>query len=266
MKRIVLCADDYGQAPAISQAIITLITHQRLSASSCMVNTPYWPEHAANIVPFRHQIDIGLHLNLTEGNALSKQFVDKYGKKLIPLPLLLLKAMMRGLDRKAIEAECQAQVERFMDIMGFAPAFIDGHQHVHQFPIIRESLLEVYRAQLINFKPYIRWVGAQGKSFKKRVIRSTGGRVFRELLERSQIPHNRSFAGIYSFSRAHQYAKLFPLFLNQSKDQGIIMCHPGLADRADKISQARMYEYAYLLDLAFPKICQQHNVLVTRFS
>jgi predicted glycoside hydrolase/deacetylase ChbG (UPF0249 family) len=63
-KRIVLCADDYGQAPAISQGIIELLNQSRLSATSCMVNMPDWPVSAKELLPFINYVDLGLHFNL----------------------------------------------------------------------------------------------------------------------------------------------------------------------------------------------------------
>ena len=90
-KRIVLCADDYGQAPAISDGIIELLKDQRLSAVSCMTNTPDWPIYAKNLLPFRLERDIGLHFNLTEGKPLSEQFRAKYGDQLFTLSTLMRK-------------------------------------------------------------------------------------------------------------------------------------------------------------------------------
>src|SRR5436190_22116683 len=102
-KNIVLCADDYGQAPAISKGIISLLEKGRLSAVSCMVNMPGRPEAALWLQPFADQADMGLHFNLTEGKPLSQSFKNAYGDGLIPLNTLLRKAFLRQLDQTVIE-------------------------------------------------------------------------------------------------------------------------------------------------------------------
>src|SRR5262245_51710288 len=109
MKNIVLCADDYGQAPPISAGILSLIKHRRLSAVSCMVNTPFWREHAQWLKPYSSQIDIGLHLNLTEGKPLSETYQAVHGDTFFPLPTVLRRTFLRVLNQDAIAAECQAQ-------------------------------------------------------------------------------------------------------------------------------------------------------------
>jgi chitin disaccharide deacetylase len=103
MKKITLCADDYGQNQSISQAIIALFEKNRLSATSCLTSSLFWPEHAKWLQPFANQVDIGLHFNLTEGKPLSHDMLSAHG--FLPLSQLILKAYARRLNREAIEAE-----------------------------------------------------------------------------------------------------------------------------------------------------------------
>src|SRR5688572_11966045 len=110
-KRIVLCADDYGQALAISEGIVNLLSAQRLSAVSCIVNTVSWGDHAKWLLPFHPQTDIGLHFNLTEGKALSEQYIEIHGRQFLPLSQMLWRALGRKLNKSAIEAECHAQID-----------------------------------------------------------------------------------------------------------------------------------------------------------
>ena len=273
-KRIVLCADDYGQAPAITQAIIALIQNQRLSATSCLVNTMHWPEHARQLVGFKDKVDIGLHFNLTEGKALSSVYIEKYQEKFYSLGRLLALTYLRKIDRSVIEGELEAQLDAFVQAMGFLPDFIDGHQHVHQFPIIRQALINVYQKRLQEKKAYIRLVKQRTVfldvvyNLKKIIIQSTGTTALQRLLEKNQIPFNQSFAGIYSFDQAKHYQRIFPTFLHEIKDQGVIMCHPGLFSllAGDKIAKARYAEYNYLNSDQFLTDCRNNQVELSRFS
>jgi len=267
MKRIVLCADDFGQALHISSGILELVKQGRLSAVSCMVNSPDWPDHAARLLPFREQIDIGLHLNLTEGKPLALAFQKAHGNSFSALPKLLQKAFLGRLDRQALVAEFHAQIDKFAAEMGFLPQFIDGHQHVHQFPGVREALIEVYQARLRGHA-YVRLVNVQRNlELKRWIIYLTGTAALQRLLHLHKIPHNQSFAGIYEFSLSGQYKRLFPLFLKQSADQGMIMCHPGhLAEAGDNIAKARFEEFQYFTSEQFLTDCSQQQAAIQRFS
>jgi len=269
MKRIVLCADDYGQSKAISQGIIDLIKIKRLSATSGMVNAAYWEEAAILLHPLQSEVTIGLHFNLTQGNALSKAYQDHYGYRFLPLSQLMRNAFLRQFDKKIIEQELMSQLDRFVECMGFLPKFIDGHQHIHQFPIIRDALISVYQQKLKGSHVAIRlvkqkivindvWLNA-----KKVIIHFTGVSALEKLLQMNDIPHNSSFSGVYDFSKAKNYREFFLNFLNEIDNEGMIMCHPGLqAEDDDEIKWARFYEYQYLMSSQFMEDCEELGVLI----
>lgn len=267
MKRIILCADDYGQNTAISQAIIELIEKNRLSATSCMTNSPDWSSHAQWLQPLKDKADIGLHLNLTEGMPLSKNM------QFMPLKELIIKAYSNQLDRDAIEIEFNSQLDQFEAGIGQKPDFIDGHQHIHQLPVIRDILIKIYADRLKNTHCYIRSVKdsmifyrpLNPAYLKILAIQLLGAFAFQKLLDEHSIPYNTSFSGIYHFSQAKQYAKIFPKFLSKIGNKGIIMCHPGLAESKkenDSIADARYFEYQYFLSEQFLRDCDSKNVII----
>ncbi|EKD73684.1 MAG: hypothetical protein ACD_45C00218G0001 [uncultured bacterium] len=274
MKTIILCADDYGQNQAISQAIIALLKKKHLSATSCMTTSVFWPVHAAWLGDFTDQADIGLHFNLTEGKPLSQALIQSHG--FMSLSKLLIRAYGRALDAVAIEAELHAQLDHFERAMGCLPAFIDGHQHVHQLPVIRQVFLKVYRARLRQHPIYVRCVYEQQAFLhvknrydcKNIIIQLLGAKACKKELVKQQIPHNSSFSGIYSFVDAIHYAHIFPLFLAKIKTEGMIMCHPGLANQTDPdvIAKARFYEYQYLESEQFVRDCHAASVVLGRFK
>src|SRR5690348_6359037 len=104
-KRIVLGADDYGQAEAVSRGIIDLILAGRITATSSLTNGPDWPMHARWLLPCRGKAAFGLHLNLTQGAPLSPQFKAAYGDTFPSLGRLLLLAGTRVLKQSVVEAE-----------------------------------------------------------------------------------------------------------------------------------------------------------------
>jgi predicted glycoside hydrolase/deacetylase ChbG (UPF0249 family) len=252
-KSIVLCADDYGQAPAISQGVIDLLKNGRLSAVSCMVTTAYWPLHAKWLLPYQSQVDIGLHLNFTD--ALS-------------LPHLMVKAVFRRLSLKAVLAEIHAQLDAFEAAIGTLPDFIDGHQHVHQFPVIRDALMQAYDERLKMKKPYIRVINGSLNSFKKWIIYALGTQSLTREIDKRKIARNQSFSGIYSFNKASHYDLLFPAFLAETGADGLIMCHPGLpsSDPNDSIAISRYFEFQYLSGMKFKMDCEEAGVMISRMT
>jgi predicted glycoside hydrolase/deacetylase ChbG (UPF0249 family) len=271
MKRIILCADDYGQNTAISQAIIELMGQNCLSATSCMTTSPHWLAHANWLQPLKDKVDIGLHFNLTEGRLLSNN------GQIMSLSQLMVKSHLRQLNQEKIEGELNLQLDQFIAGIGREPAFIDGHQHVHQFPVIRNALLKVYQQRLQKTGCYIRSVFVshflQGEAIvKKSILQFSGARSLKQDLINSSIPHNTSFSGIYDFSKAAHYKALFPQFLTEIENAGLIMCHPGLSLEAkditekDAIASARVYEYSYFKSREFKQDCAKAEVQLGRFK
>jgi predicted glycoside hydrolase/deacetylase ChbG (UPF0249 family) len=65
-RRIILCADDYGISPAVSNAIRELIGRRRINATSVMVVAPSFNQDEADtLLKAAGQCPIGLHVTLT---------------------------------------------------------------------------------------------------------------------------------------------------------------------------------------------------------
>jgi predicted glycoside hydrolase/deacetylase ChbG (UPF0249 family) len=246
--KITLCADDYGMSPSVNQGIIHLLEKGVITATSCLTNLPLWPAAAAELKALKQPAAIGLHLNLTWGKALTPAAQTYFS----PLKTVLRRAYLRQYDAVILRGEIRAQIEAFRAALGRLPAFIDGHQHIQQFPQIREALLQVYCEYYPEKSAYMRvsaqpTLGQQSRSFKMLILALLGGRKWRKMLQRASIPHNTSFTGIYNFDPKADYAKLFQSFIKQSQDGGIIMCHPGLPseDVQDEIYRTRGKEYAF---------------------
>ncbi len=276
-KRIVLCADDYGQAEAVSKGILELVALGRLTAVSCLTNQAGWQEQAASLVPYKDKADIGLHLNFTDGMPLSAAYQNQVGMGFMPLSRLLFTTMTRSsaLPLAIVIAEINAQLDAFQLVFGMPPRFIDGHQHIQHLPIIRDALLSVYRDRLLSYGTYLRAVTQpwqlsdfRSMNIKKAVINATGGAGFAKLLDLHSIPHNTSFTGIYAFADVRRYRQYFQTFLRESQDRGLIMCHPGLASNnvADPIYRSRGIEYEYFKSADFTEDCARAEVVLTRFA
>lgn len=252
-KALILCADDYSQNEAICNGILLLAKKNRLNGISCLTNSDIWPDTAKALVSLQTTHFIGLHLNFTLGKPLSKQWQKSYGDKFNSHLILLKQCYLGKLDPYIIEAEVKAQIAAFNQSIGANPDFIDGHQHVHQLPVIRDVLIKLYQSQSVTdfFRQTCNGVSDffSGKSFPKQsLIALLGGYAFKRRLGQHSIKTNTSFAGIYNFNKSGNYRDFFNEFLSKSRHEGLIMCHPGAEsnDKSDPLYKNRVREFDYL--------------------
>lgn len=247
-RRLALCADDFGSAPGISEAIVELVEAGRLSAVSCLANAPHWSDGAPLLRGLAARVDIGLHFNLTEGRPLSPDLARVW-PRLPALPRLITLAHLGALPLAALRAEFEAQLEAFAGATGAAPNFVDGHQHVHHLPGVRRVVLDA--VERLRPMPAMRNTGhvlGPGFGLKRALIEATGGRRLLAQLVQRGIAHNAALTGVYDFAEP-DYRVLMLRWLARVPSEGaLLFCHPGGAPGAtdDPIGAARERERAYL--------------------
>jgi predicted glycoside hydrolase/deacetylase ChbG (UPF0249 family) len=278
MSTIFFCADDYALNRPISQAIVQLIEDGRLQATACMTQSPFWEAHGAKLREVRGahpHTQVGLHFNLTH-NFSDDMLTMTLGR-------LMLDAWLFGLSHAAIEKTLAYQWQRFIDVMGRTPDFIDGHQHVHQFPVIREVLLTFLTNK--GFSGWIRNLShtVETPSFfiKSKMLSLLGARTLASECEELHFKQNARFGGIYDFSNLVPYPTLVQYWLSRAntykppisepKDVThglLIMCHPAVdqSDPTDVISAARVNEFNYLASHEFIQDCVKNDITFTQFT
>ncbi len=255
-RALVLCADDYALHPLVDQAVQTLARAGRLSATSCMSTAPRWPEAARALRPLRPQLALGLHFNLTEahGGAMRAQGLGQ----------VLRAAYLRRLPAAALRAAWRAQLDAFEQAAGTPPDFVDGHQHVHQLPGVRQALLaELQERYAAHERPWVRSTvpgGGLWRSPKAAVIALLGGWSAARLLRGAGVALNAGFGGVYGFDapdaqayRARMQHWLAHMRGGSNPGSGaLLMCHPAAGEVPhDAIGRQRAVEYAYLASQAF---------------
>lgn len=247
-KEIILCADDYGLNPNVSQGIRELVQLNRLSAISCIVNLPNMKAESQMLLQLKSPISIGIHFNLTECPAGFN------------FNTLLLKSHLGLLSKKHIQIEFEKQLNQFTEYFNQLPDFIDGHEHVHQFPIIRNAILEHYQMRFPRLQIPIRstypCIMIAPYRFKSWVIQNTGGKALKKRLQQLNIPHFPNFAGVYHFLPSTNYRMLFRKWLKHSLDKTLIMCHPG---RYFDPFNSREMEWRYFSSDLFLEDLQEHE-------
>jgi predicted glycoside hydrolase/deacetylase ChbG (UPF0249 family) len=255
MKRLILCADDYALAPGVSRAIRELAAAGRLNATSVMTPGPDLGTEAERLKAAAPPgFAIGLHVTLTGGlTPLTQPRLMRFWPDIAPL---MAGAFLRRIDRNAVAGEIEAQFQAFAKAFGGAPDFVDGHQHAHLLPGIRNLVLDA----VLRHAPHA-WVrqcrgprGA-GRGAKGQVIAALSGGLKRAAAARG-IPTNPAFSGAYDFAQAERFPAIFPTFLRGLPDGALVMVHPGHVDevlrRVDPIHDPREVELAYLAGETFP--------------
>jgi len=266
-RRIWLCADDYGIAPGVDRGICELIGRGRLNATSAMVVAPSFSKDTVKALRDAGRAAIGLHVTLTAPFKPLTDFTTLRGGRFLTLTNVLGMAMARRLDRAALEREIAAQLRAFADAFGRPPDFVDGHQHVHIFPQVRDAFARSVAEHAPNA-----WVRQCGRiSGQPRKLHDQKGLLldilsvgFRRRARRAGLRFNPAFAGTYSFTPEANFPALFPTFLEGLPDGGLVMCHPGFVDaeleRLDPLTTTREREYAYLNGKDFSRVLAEKDV------
>ncbi len=257
---IVLCADDFAVHRAASIGIARLAELGRLSATSAMVLSPRWAQDVALLQELRGNIDVGLHLDWTSEFALTAG----HG---MSLNAAMAKALLGGFSRGAARAVIERQLDAFEAQWKAPPDHIDGHQHVQQFPGIREALVQAVEGRYGTQPPYLRISQAPPglMTFKSRVIAGLGAKALRRLAEGARIPCAPVLSGIYDFTGGRaRYATLMAQWLALA-DSDLVMCHPAQGVEAgDEIGAARAWEFEFLASEAFGELLAQQQVRLAR--
>jgi predicted glycoside hydrolase/deacetylase ChbG (UPF0249 family) len=274
LRRIFICADDYGISPGVNGAIRDLVARRRINATSAMVVAPSFSDSEADALAAAasNHTAIGLHLTLTAPfKSLSPGFAPLRDGAFLPLTPIMLRAHLRTLHGELLKIEIARQIESFAKAFGRAPDFIDGHQHVQLFPQVSEALLQVVTSAAPKILSPSFWVRQCGRALPvrqrlgdlKALFLDALSLRFRRRAMRYGVRNNPAFAGAYAFKPDTDYQKLFPGFLDALPAGGVVMCHPGKADAAlrslDPLTDLREREYDYFRSDEFPRLLQDRG-------
>lgn len=264
-RALVLCADDYALHPHVDSAVLQLAQAGRLSATSCMTTSPLWPAAAPLLHVVRDKIAVGLHFNLTESHqgSVAAQPLGSVIRQAYAATLKTTPAW----TPQALRLLWRQQLDAFEQALGTPPDFIDGHQHVHQLPGVREAMLtELQSRYSAHDMPWVRSTAPAGglwRSPKASVIALLGGWHNTRQLRAAGVAVNPGFGGVYGFDAptTDTYGAHMAQWLPHLRDGSLVMCHPatGLVP-GDAIAAQRPIELAYLLSDTFGQLLAEHAI------
>ena len=252
---LLICADDFGYAPAVNEGIAELVMQGRVTATSCLTMSPHWPEAAAVARTLEGRADLGLHLDLTEFARHAS------------LPRLLIAGRLGLLSRGALRERIATQLSRFEDGVGAAPDYIDGHQHVHQVPEVARLLIDELVRRYAASLPWVRVSAPAAGDLKSRIIAATGAAQLRRLLDDAGLRHTTRLLGVYDFRDSPAWLDRVAGWLNEVRPGDALMVHPSLrAVAGDPLSAARVREFEGLSSVRFGTLLTQCRVSPARGS
>jgi chitin disaccharide deacetylase len=166
--RLALHADDLGMNRAVTNGILHGFRHGLLTSTSILANAPdvaraleQWKsletDRAAGSLPSMASrarlgdpncpFDLGVHLNLTQGQPLGNRYpaalLDAKGH--FPGVFALFGRLRRSGDRfhAAILAELEQQVQVVCD-HGLRPTHLNGHQYIEMLPAVTAVMPELF--------------------------------------------------------------------------------------------------------------------------
>lgn len=186
MKNLIVTADDCGLSKGINLATVELHQKGIVTDASVMTNFPA-TAYALELFARYPQLKVGVHLNLTEGSALTLG-VDGWtlANRHLPGTLGLLARLPSASFREWVEKELDAQINVLIRA-GFQPQHLTTHIHFHVLPALREIVLRLaqkyrvpwvrphrLRVAVIPFNPFLQKKIAPSESDSAKFAQAPG--------------------------------------------------------------------------------------------
>jgi chitin disaccharide deacetylase len=258
-RKLIINADDIGMHPAIDQAAMALAETGVVTSVSVMALGS--PSSDAMRIFSGYGVDIGLHLDLTSEMANRLYDTDA------TIASLVLQAYCRQLNPQHIQEIVRGQIARFAERVGALPTFIDGHEHVHQLPVVRDALMDVLGEMSDDYRPYLRnTTPRRWRGNKAAIIGLLGARTLGRHADSAGHLQNTDFLGVYDFKRSEHIAQLWENWLQTLPDTGaLLMCHPALLGQGGS-NEFRHREYRFLASVEFEDMLTRHGVTTSNWK
>lgn len=149
MVKYIVNADDLGYNPNVNEAISHALNTGMISSSTILANSTTWDE-VQQIVRNNPKASFGVHLNLTEGVALTHSevllqynIVDEDNNFSIDNLRLKKERTLPQDLLDAIREEWDAQIDTIVNGHLIPVTHFDGHHHIHTTFTLRKVLLDL---------------------------------------------------------------------------------------------------------------------------
>jgi predicted glycoside hydrolase/deacetylase ChbG (UPF0249 family) len=252
-----VAVDDFGLHPGVNAAALELAHAGRATAISCLVGAPCWRRDVPRLRELDPgRVDIGLHLDLTE-------FPLRAPRR--RLSFVVGAAFIGELDELALRDEVRRQLDAFEHGLGRAPSHVDGHQHIHQLPQVRDAIV----AALFERRGPLPWLrntrrAAGERRLKPWVIEQLGAAGLRQLAKTAGFRQNAHLLGVYDFgAKPAVYETHVKRWLGAVQAADLFMCHASTpCDATDAILAARQNEHRVISSAWFTEQLDERGLRI----
>lgn len=259
--KLIVNADDFGWNKNINTGIIESHKKGIVSSTTILANFPGFDD-AIKRLP--KTLGLGIHLNLTCGKPLTNgktiQKNNSFSNNIFQ------KATLRKLNFEDVKEEFSMQIQKVLDC-GLKPTHLDGHRHVHVFPVVRNAFVEIAKEFKIDkarlpLEPGNDFTVAGAKNILVRNMAIPTRRLF----TKNKIKFPEKFFGI-----CHT-GKLTPSVLAKEikKDYSTkeIMCHPGYNEDEmnNFLSNLREQEMKAVTHLGLKNFIEHYKIKIINFK
>jgi len=152
MKKFILNSDNFGLSKDFNRAVLNGYNNGFLRSASITANGVAFDAAINEILPECQKLSVGMHLNLTDGKALTRVplLTDEAGNFKFNFVTLWVKSYQKDYLSE-IEKEFRAQIEKLLSVVKIS--HIDSMKHIHSIPPIFELVCKL--AEEYNI-PYVR--------------------------------------------------------------------------------------------------------------
>jgi chitin disaccharide deacetylase len=237
---LIVNADDYGYYPCVSQGILAAAKSGALTATGILANNPDLATQLHWLTGLE-SVDVGVHLNLTYGQPLTKVMAEKleHWQGQFPNAYVMSGLLLTGkINLADVRAEWRAQIETCQSIK---LRFLNSHEHIHMLPLLFPLVLELAKDYGIEHVRLTQaeWLTPFGLS---ALIRNTLMQTMQLINQRHLKVKPPLFLGL-SPSGKLDYDYLTTMLPKLKPGQSYeLMCHPGRFDPTE-ISDAKLLAY-----------------------
>ncbi len=253
MRLLVVNADDFGLTEGVNRGVLE--AHQRgiVTSTTLLASAPAF-ESAVSAARSAPRLGVGVHLNLTEGRAISKpsevaSIVDAMGWFRYSAAGLVQAVLLGRARPREIEREWAAQIERVAGA-GIAVTHLDGHKHVHMLPgmapiivrLTRQFRISAVRYAVespVRVAPLLRraWHATDGSRTALGLLKqnltarifSTFAYTFRTRMQEANVVIPMQFHG-FTETGFLDSRRLEEILCSLSEGSSELMCHPGYSN------------------------------------
>ena len=229
-RTLIINADDFGLSEGINRGIVESFIAGALRSTSIMVGMPAFEDAVQHSRIAGDSLGVGLHFTLTSGRPLTRSpsLVDEKTGEFLRVPALLWRACTGHLSGREVADECAAQIARARGA-GLRLTHLDGHHHVHLFPVVRDAVRRVVGAEGIGVvrRPVEPFFGVPNW-WRRWVARGVISGVARGIdSERWHIRTTDHFVGTTLVGAINFHAALRRLLATLPIGTTELMVHPG---------------------------------------